>query len=226
MFFCCCIQKGYPCKLEAVKRWYYIVLGGILLLGALYIYWHRQDLGLVSPAPADTSTTPDSAPRSAPAQINWAQMDRTPDGFTVEMPTGTKQITVPAYGDKGMVDQVEMIYAYPDSTTSFSIAWADEPPVMRASAQNAKLTLDNARDGALSRTQTTLVSEIESTHNGLTVRDFAGRNSNGGIFNGRLIVSGRRLYFLMTAFNSSSARRESDVSHFFDSFKLTGAKGK
>ena len=209
-----------------MKRWYYIVLGGILLFGALYIYWHRQDLGLVSPTPGDTSSTPDVAAATPPAQITWAQVDRTSDGFTVEMPTGTKEISVPAYGDKGIVDQVQMIYAYPDSTTSFSIAWADEPPVMRASSQNAKLTLDNARDGALSRTQTTLVSEIESTHNGLTVRDFAGRNTSGGIFNGRLMVSGRRLYFLMSAFNASSARRESDVSHFFDSFKLTGAKGK
>ena len=209
-----------------MKRWYYIVLGGILLFGALYIYWHRQDLGLVSPNPGDTSTMPDVAAATPPAQITWTQVDRTTDGFTVEMPTGTKEITVPAYGIKGIVDLVQMIYAYPDSTTSFSIAWADEPPVMRASAQNAKLTLDNARDGALSRTQTTLVSETESTHNGLTVRDFAGRNTNGGIFNGRLIVSGRRLYFLMSAFNASSARRESDVNHFFDSFKLVGAKGK
>jgi hypothetical protein len=209
-----------------VKRWYYIVLGGILILGAVYIYMHRQDLGLVSPNPDYSASQADATTAPTPASISWTSVDRSPDGFTVEMPTGTKEITVPAYGEKGGADQVEMIYSYPDSTTSFSIAWADEPPVMRASGQNIQKTLASARDGALSRTQTVLVSEVENTRDGLTIHDFAGRNQSGGIFNGRLILTGRRLYFLMAAFNGSSARRESDVVHFFDSFKLVGAKAK
>ena len=209
-----------------MKRWYYIVLGGILFLGAAYIYMHRQDLGLVSPNTSFSGSLPDAGPAPTPPQITWTAVDRTPDGFTVDMPTGTKEITVPAYGTNGAAEQVELVYSYPDSTTSFSIAWADEPPVMRAAGENVQRTLDNARDGALARTQTVLVSELDSTHNGMTIHDFAGRNQGGGIFNGRLILSGRRLYFLMAAFNGASARKETDVVHVFDSFKLVGAKAK
>jgi hypothetical protein len=41
----------------------------------------------------------------------------------------------------------------------------------------------------------------------------------------RLIYAGSRLYMLTVAFPSSGARREKDVTRFFDSFVITSAAG-
>lgn len=206
-------------KLSRVKRWYYLVLGGILVAGAVYIYLHRVDLGLTSPS-VDLAS-PDQSLR--PANIAWTKVDRSPEGFALEMPEETKEIQVPAYNGQGTADQVSMIYSYPDSSTSYSISWADNPPVMQAANGNVQQTLDSARDAALARTQTVLVSETQSVRQGYPVRDFVGRNQGGGIFNARLILAGRRLYLLMAAFSGASARNDADVNHFFDSFRVVEA---
>lgn len=205
-------------KLPSVRRWYYIVLGVILIGGIVYIYLHRQDLGLTS----NVSET-QNADLPQPAHITWALVDRTSDGFKIEMPTGAKEIQVPAYNETGGADEVNMLYSYPDADTSYSISWEDNPPVERASGEDPQTTLDNARDGALARTQTVLVSESKSTRQGYPTRDFVGHNDGGGIFNGRLILAGRRLYLLMASFPAVSARRDSDVDHFFDSFHIVNA---
>ena len=78
-----------------------------------------------------------------------------------------------------------------------------------------------ARDGALGRTQTTLLSESRDNRNGYPSRDFSARNAGGGILNARLILAGNRLYLLIATFPAASARRDEDVNHFFDSFSLT-----
>ena len=215
----------------SVKRWYFIVLGGILVTGVVYIYLHRVDLGLVSP-PLDDSTYSAGAGSSAaanpnastahPAHIVWQKVDRGPDGFKVEMPSGDKQIQIPAYNGSGGTEQVDMIYAYPDAESSYSVAWADNPPVARASGMVVDRTLDTARDDALARTQCTLVSESKSNRHGYPARDFVGRNAGGGIFHARLLMVGQRLYMLVAAFPSDTARRPQDVARFFDSFSVVG----
>lgn len=199
-----------------VKRWRYFVLGIILAVGVAYIYLHRQDLGLswLSPGTSTSGQTPH------PVSISWTIVDRSSEGFKLEMPEDTREIEVPAYNPNGSVDQVDMIYAYPDPSTSFSISWANNPPVMRAVGDDAQQTLDDARDGALTRTQTALVSEGQSTRQGLPVRDFIGRNQSGGIFNARLILADHRMYMLMASFPAASARRDDDVNRFFDSFHV------
>ena len=199
-----------------MKRWYYIVLGLILIGGIVYIYMHRQELGLVGPS----LETSNAEPSPLPAHIVWATVDRSPEGFKLEMPQDTREIQIPAYNELGGTDQVEMIYSYPDSATSFSVAWADNPPVERAVEENPQQTLDFAQEGALARTQTVLVNQSSSQNPGYLLREFSGRNEGGGVFNARLILAGRRLYMLMAAFPAASARRDSDVTHFFDSFQL------
>lgn len=204
--------------LPSVKRVYYLVLGAILICGIVYIYLHRHQLGL-------TGSTSDTTDTSSPqhARITWVTVDRPPEGFKVDMPADTRQIEVPAYNESGGADQVDMIYSYPDSVTSYSIAWKDNPPVERAARENPDTTLDNARDGALARAEAVLVTESRSTRQGFPVRDFVGRNESGGIFNARLILAGQRLYLLIAAFPAASARRDSDVSRFFDSFSVLTA---
>lgn len=205
-----------------MKRWIYIVLGIILILGVVYVYLHRDELGFSAPFESGSESS-GATTDLQPAHINWVKVDRSPQGFTVEMPSGTAQIEVPAYNQQGGTDPVTMIYSNPDAQTTFSVSWKDNPPVMQASGGSTDLTLDMARDDALAHSQCTLVSESRTSLDGYPVRDFVGRNDSGGIFNARLILAGQRLYMLMAAFPAVTARRDGDVAHFFDSFHLVTA---
>ena len=51
-------------------------------------------------------------------------------------------------------------------------------------------------------------------------------DQSGGLFNARLILKGTKLYMMIAAFLAASARREEDVNHFFDSFKLMGMRAR
>jgi hypothetical protein len=205
-----------------VRRILAILVAVILILAAIYVYRHRVDLGLVSPAGRgnEESTSSDIPASERPASITWASLDRTPDGFRVEMPVEFKQVQVPAYTSQGGSEQVDMIYAYPNPETCFSVAWADEPPVERANNDLPDRTLDTARDDAMQRTQTTLVSETTLSQQGFPARDFSARNLGGGVFNARLILARKRMYMLTATFPSVDARREQDVIRFFNSFNV------
>lgn len=198
----------------------------ILVVGAigLCVYRYRVALGLASPPRTLESAGPEQTSSDLhPAHIDWQAMDRSPDGFKVEIPAGTRQTQIPAYDERGNVDQVDMIYTYPDSQTTYAVTWADDPPVERASGDGADRTLDMARDGALARAQSTLIDESRDRRDGFPARDFSGRNAGGGIFNARLILAGKRLYMLIAAFPAASARSDEDVNRFFNSFTLTSA---
>jgi len=207
-----------------VKRWYYIVLTGIGLLGAGYVYLHREELGLTAKSGSgaeDELTRSQAGPGIHAAPINWQKVTRPKDGFRVEMPSDLKEIQIPAYNERGGTDQVSMVFSNPDADTTYAVVWSENPPVARVNGQAPERTLDMARDGALARTQTTLVNESPSSPQDFPARDFVARNVGGGIMNSRLIYAGPRLYMLIAAFPSTSARRDRDVTRFFNSFSIT-----
>jgi len=212
-----------------VKQWRSIVLTAIVIAGIVYVYLHRQELGLVGPHdPGDAAGASSDGSESAadrPARIHWQTVDRTQDGFTVEMPNNTKDIQLPSYGDGGTAGTVNMIYSNPDPASTFSVSWADDPPVMRASDRAPDRILDTARDEAMAHTQTSLVRESRSNPGGFPGRDFVARNANGGIMDARLVCVGNRLYMLTAVFPSMGARREKDVTRFYDSFRATPQTG-
>ncbi len=105
------------------------------------------------------------------------------------MPAEIKEIQVPAYNEQGGSEQVDMIYAYPDSETCFSVSWADDPPVERANFDVPDRTLDMARDDAMARTQTTFVEESTFSQQGFPGRYFSSRNLGGGVMNSRLVLA-------------------------------------
>lgn len=209
--------------LYGVKRWHYIVLLGLASLGAAYLYLHRQELGLVGSqdsGAAETASANPAEPSAHPVHIIWQTVSRPTDGFKVEMPTDLREVQLPAYNDSGGSDQIDMIYANPSADTTFSVSWADDPPVVRASSRSPEKVLDTARDEALARTQTSLVTESKSASGGFPSRVFTARNVGGGVMDCRLIYAGSRLYMLTAAFPSMGARREQDVTRFFSSFTV------
>lgn len=202
--------------LRGVKRPFSLVFG-ILLIGVVaYLVWeYRADFGLGGSG-GGGGTNPGAG------AMAWQTIDRSADGFKVQMPAAAVSETqIPAYSDHGVVEQVPMIEASIDPDTTYAVAWADNPPVERAAGEDAEKTLDMARDGALGRTQTSLVSESRREIDGHVSREFVARNAGGGILNGRLILAGTHLYMLMATFPGTEEWREEDVHRFFESFKLT-----
>jgi hypothetical protein len=207
-----------------VKQLYFIVLTVILILGIVYIYLHRQELGLTG-LPGFGVSEDASADQNTPAHMNWQKVDRSHDGFRVEMPAEVQELQVPAYNEHGGTEEVEMILCNPNADTSFSVAWEDDPPVARINGHAPDRTMDMARDDALARTQTILIEEYRTNMDGFPARDFVGRNVNGGIISSRMIFAGQRLYLLSAAFTSSKARRDKDVTRFFSSFTFDRNSG-
>lgn len=211
--------------LESVKRRQYSIIGGVVLLSIILVYIYRQDLGLIGPRTTGSGTGSDliSSSSARPPHISWQTVNRPKDGFKVEMPTDVKEIQLPAYNESGGSESINMIYSNPDGATTFSVTWADGPPVLRVNNHSPDRTLDMARDGALIRTQTSLLHESRSALGGNPARDLEARNSGGGVIDTRLLLAGNRLYMLSAVFPSASARREQDVTRFFNSFKPSEA---
>jgi hypothetical protein len=210
--------------LKDVQRWHYIALAGVAVLGLGY--GAMQLRGPHAPAADDTRDANGLTPPTArPAVISWEKLDRSGDGFRVEMPTEVKQIQIPAYNNSGGSDPVNMIFSNPDAETEFSVSWEDNPPVARAVQAVPESILDAARDGALARTQTALAGESTVSVQGFPGKDFSATNAGGGVMNSRLIYAGSRLYMLNAAFPSASARRDRDVRRFFNSFILVSSSG-
>ena len=105
-------------------KWLFSILLTVILVGGLsYAYFHRQELGLGGSRPATVEETAASVPnqtsQAGPAPIVWEKIDRSSDGFKIEMPSGVQQTQVPAYNDHGGEEPVQMIFSNPNADTSF-----------------------------------------------------------------------------------------------------------
>jgi hypothetical protein len=205
-----------------VKRLPYAALVLMVALLCWYAFEHPEKLGFDRSASFAAAGTPaeDNVPPARPNQIVWQPVDRSADGFNVEMPQDTRPLRIPAYNESGATEPVNMIFASPDGGTTYAVAWADNPPSMRIARHSADATLDAARDGLLARTQTTLITETRCRPQGFDGRDILARNVGGGVLDARLIFVGQRLYLLTAAYPSMAARRAQDVQHFIGSFAV------
>jgi hypothetical protein len=243
-----------------VKNWPYTLIILIVVFGVAYLAWtDRERLGLHmfgtgtadhkansqsesatsdnGNASSDNESASPSAPVNGmkptaikPTQVEWQLMNRPADGFRVELPAGPNQTEVPVYNETGGTESVKMLKSSPDGDTVYAVTWQDNPPIARVNNNVPNRTLDQARDGMLAHTQTTLISESRIRSGGSTGREILARNSGGGVLNARLIYvqnSGKhdRLYTLMALFPATDARHEQDVNRFFNSFVIAAPTG-
>jgi hypothetical protein len=211
-----------------VKRLAYLILTATVLAAIGYcVYFYRVPLGLVSsvgsgPATDSSSSTLTPSPSTVPyAGTSWQIVERSADGFRVDMPGEPTLSQLPSYTSRGEMEPVNMLQATRAPNETFAVTWADSPPVQRAAKENAEKTLDLARDGALARTQTRLTAEINTIHLGYPARDFASRSADGGMMQARMILAGSRLYMLIVSFPQASPDRDEEMNRFFNSFTLT-----
>jgi hypothetical protein len=199
-----------------MKRWQVIALCAAVVAVAAYFYFYRGGFGFGG---TQSGERPQGETAGAqPAKIQWQSISRPDDGFRLDMPSDPKDLQVPAYNEMGGTEPVKMLFSSPDGDTTFAVTWADTPPVARVNNRSAERTLDQARDGMISRTQTTLVSESKLTTLPYPGREITAKNSEGGFLEARLLYVNDRLYTLMALFPSQNARREQDVVRFFNSF--------
>ncbi len=208
--------------LVEVNRWGYLGLVIIAVAGGYFVYQHRQQLGLggASQTAEPRMAAKQPNPEAQPVNIVWQKIDRTADGFQIEMPADAQQTKIPAYNEHGGTEQADMLYAYPDSKICYSITWEINPPVERINKHVPERTLDMALTDALDRSQTMLVTKSEVSQQGFPGRDFSARNAGGGVFSSRLVLAQHRLYMLTAAYPSADARRDQDVARFFNSFSI------
>ncbi len=169
---------------------------GILITAAIAVcvYTYRYELGLVrAPSTPEMPLPESSSPAPETELIAWQTIDRSADGFTVEMPPGAAETRVSAYTAAGSAEPVEMIEASPASGIAFAVSWADNPPVERSQGEDTDRTLLAARDGALARSRASLVDESRASLGVYPAQDFTGRDAKGGLLSARLILVGRRL---------------------------------
>jgi hypothetical protein len=215
-----------------VKNWPYILIVLIVLGGVGYlVYSDRQRLGLghrLETSSAGESTGGVRAALNAmkPSKVKWNPISRPADGFTVELPSGTRDTEAPALNETGGTESVKMIESTADDDTVYAITWQDNPPIARINNNVSDRTLDQAQDGMLNRTQTTLIRQTRIVSGGSPGREILAHNAAGGVLNARLIYvklpgAKDRLYTLMALFPTADARHEQDVARFFNSFAMS-----
>ena len=202
-----------------MKRMYLSMIVILVFIGAVYAWRYHRNFGLLSQwLPSHAPDGIIQAPTGA--QLEWRPVEDSSIGFKVEMPGEPQRVVVQATSETGGNEPISMLLVKPDTDRTYAIAWAEKPPVARMNDLVPDKTLDQARDGALNRTQTTLVSEIRSNPQGYPGRDVVAHNVGGGILDTRLIYAGPRLYMLIATAPSAAARHEQDVIHFFNSFAI------
>jgi len=136
------------------------------------------------------------------------------------MPGDPNRVLVQATNETGANEPINMLLFKSSSDHTYAVAWAEKPPVARMNDLIPDKTLDQARDGALNRTQATLISEIRSNPQGFPGRDVVAYNGGGGVLDTRFVYAGHRLYMLIATAPSAAARHEEDVMRFFNSFAI------
>lgn len=213
-------QKQPNGKLKYMKRVYQAIAAVLVLIVAFYVWGHRRDYGFLRDLlPSRTADGVIQTSRGQP--LEWRAVDETSQGFKVEMPSDPQHVVVQATNETGSAEPISMLIAKPEPDRSYAIAWADKPPVARMNDLVPDKTLDEARDGALARTSTSLVSEVRNSTQGFPGRDVVAHNVGGGILDTRFVYAGTRLYMLIATSPSSAGRHEEEVIRFFNSFTIS-----
>ena len=197
----------------------YWIAAGLALIAVVFVWQHRRQYPFLREW-LPTRQTEGVVDTGQGPQLEWKPIDETAQGFHVEMPGDPVNTVAEATSEIGSTEPISMIQVKADTSHTYAVAWADKPPVARVNDLAPDKTLDQARDGALSRTSTTLVSEIRSNPQGYPGRDIVAQNSGGGRLDARFIFADARLYMLIATAPSAAARHEQDVDHFFNSFAI------
>jgi hypothetical protein len=202
-----------------MKKGLFSLIVVLFVIGAIYVWGHRSQYDILRKwLPMRVSEGVILSNQDA--SIDWRPVNESSLGFRLEMPGEPKQTVIQATTEAGTNEPIHLLVVEPEADRTFAVAWSDKPPVARMNDLVADKTLDQARDGALARTGTTLVSESRTTPQGFPGRDIVSHNAAGGMLDTRLIYAAPRLYMLIAASPSSAGRHQDEVARFFNSFTI------
>jgi hypothetical protein len=163
---------------------------------------------------AHTAAPSQPAKKASPAKAYTWQPYHAPDGrFSLEFPGATTSAERPSSLDKDTPVTVHFVSAKLPEDTSYTLTFLDYPKT----DNDPQKLLESARNGTLRDAHAELVTDTPLTVDGFPAREFEGL-SNGRAIDGRVILAGGRMFFLMAY---TSGAEYSQVKHFFASLKIT-----
>ena len=205
------------------KRTYIYIVVVVLAAAGYYVHehwdaWQRNSFTIVS------STKEPALLQHNVSTLTWQNADESANGFTVAVPSNPVETTALATNEHGAHEPVKMLIAHPDANSTFAVAWEDNPPVARVHGDQVDAIFDAARSQAINATYTSQLSEQRNTDQGFPARQFVARNNQGGYLDARFIWAAPRLYMLIATYPNEQDRKEIDITHFFQSFKIVQNK--
>jgi hypothetical protein len=141
-----------------------------------------------------------------------------PDGsFSVELPGKPAVETTQAPVEGGGTTALTLVSVKPTSATAYMCSYAEDENIGTKPPDEA---LESARDGSLSKTEGTLISQKRMTVQGHPALDMQARARGNSLVDSRMIVAGKRLYMIMAVSSGQQDREEKTIQRMFESFKI------
>lgn len=209
-----------------MQKWYYRIGLVVLVALAVYLYFNWSTVQPLIGFKTGVTRSTSAGIFHSGGKLDWQTVAKDDVGYRVEAPGKLSDTSVSAYNIDGSTEPVHMAVARVADNVSYAVAWADNPPIARITHSSPDNLLDMARDGAMDRTHSRLITENHLTVQGYPARDFqASTQSGAGFLYARLISAGQRLYMLLVIYPSADSLREQDTVRFFNSFKIGQSAG-
>lgn len=141
-----------------------------------------------------------------------------PDGsFSVELPGRPEVETTHAPLEGGGTKAITFVSVKPNGRAAYVCSYADDENIGRKSPDEA---LESARDGSLSKTQASVISQKRTTVQGYPALDMQARAGGNSLIDSRMIVAGKRFYMIMAVTPVQQDREDKTIERMVESFKI------
>jgi len=110
-----------------------------------------------------------------------------------------------------------LVSVKPTSSTAYMCSYAEDENIGSKSPDEV---LETARDGSLSKTQGTVITQKRLTVQGYPALEMQARARGNSLLDARIVVAGKRLYLIMAVATVEQDREVNAIRRMFDSFKV------
>lgn len=147
----------------------------------------------------------------------WQTYTAPDNSFTVELPGKPLSETTQAPIEGGGTKPMTLVSVKPTTRTAYMCSYAEDENIGSKSPDEV---LEAARDGSLSKTQGTVISQKRLTVQGYPALEIQARARGNSLLDARIVVAGKRLYVIMAVATGEQDREANAIRRIFDSFKV------
>jgi len=141
-----------------------------------------------------------------------------PDGsFSIEFPGQPAIETKQAPVDGGGRRTITIVSVQATSSTVYTCDYFEDETFSSRSPDNV---LESARDGSLSKTQGTVITQNRLTVQGYPALDMQAHARGNSLLDSRMILAGKRMYMIMAVATAEQDREAKTVQRMRDSFHI------